>query len=340
MRRWISRLAGATLIVASFTAGWVLLELQSFLRSPLAVGGQAVVYEVRAGSGLIAVAHDLQRLGLLEHPRLLVWYARWHGEADRIRAGEYLIEPQLTPRGLLDKLLGGDVLHHNITIPEGWTFRQMLAAVRAHDKIRQTLTGDDEREIMARLGYPGQHPEGRFFPDTYQFPAGTTDVALLQHAYQEMQRRLEQAWQGRDPSLPLATPYEALILASIVEKETGSPDERARIAGVFVRRLQRNMRLQTDPTVIYGLGAGFDGNLRRRDLEADTPYNTYTRAGLPPTPIALPGAAALHAALHPAPGDELYFVARGDGTHQFSASFDEHAAAVKDYQLNNGSRRK
>jgi UPF0755 protein len=193
---------------------------------------------------------------------------------------------------------------------------------------------------MAQLGLSGEHPEGRFFPDTYQFPAGTTDVAVLQHAYAEMQRHLEQAWQGRAAGLPLANPYEALILASIVEKETGSPGERTRIAGVFIRRLQKNMRLQTDPTVIYGLGADFDGNLRRRDLETDSPYNTYMRAGLPPTPIALPGAAALHAALHPAPGDELYFVSRGDGTHHFSANFDEHTAAVRNYQLNNGRARK
>jgi UPF0755 protein len=339
MRRWISKTLGVALVATSFAAGWVLLELQSFLRSPLADGGASVSYEVKSGSGLIAVARDLQRLGLLEHPHFLVWYARWRG-ADRIKAGEYLIEPQLTPPRLLDKLLSGEVIRYTLTIPEGWTFSQMLAAVRAHEKIRRTLTADDGQEIMAQLGFPGQHPEGRFFPDTYLFPAGTTDFALLQHAYEQMQQLLEGAWQEREPGLPLASPYEALILASIVEKETGSPDERARISGVFVRRLQKNMRLQTDPTVIYGLGAGFDGNLRRRDLETDSPYNTYMRAGLPPTPIALPGAAALHAALHPAPGDELYFVSRGDGTHHFSASFDAHVAAVKKYQLNNAQVRK
>jgi UPF0755 protein len=339
MRKWIAKLLGVVLIVASFTAGWVLLEWQSFLHTPLASGGQAVSYEVKPGAGLITVARDLGRLGLIEHPHFLVWYARWRGE-DRIKAGEYLIESQLTPTRLLDRLLSGDVIRYTLTIPEGWTFSQMLAAVRGHDKIRRTLHTDDGREIMVQLGLPGEHPEGRFFPDTYQFPAGTTDVAVLQHAYAEMQRHLEQAWQGRAAGLPLANPYEALILASIVEKETGSPGERTRIAGVFIRRLQKNMRLQTDPTVIYGLGADFDGNLRRRDLETDSPYNTYMRAGLPPTPIALPGAAALHAALHPAPGDELYFVSRGDGTHHFSANFDEHTAAVRNYQLNNGRARK
>jgi UPF0755 protein len=232
--------------------------------------------------------------------------------------------------------VNGDVIRYTLTIPEGWTFDQMLAAIRTQGKLRQTLTATDDEGVMRQLGYPGQHPEGRFFPDTYEFVAGTTDTSLLQRAYEEMQRHLEEEWRDRAPGLPLDTPYQALILASIVEKETGNPAERARIAGVFVRRLQKNIRLQTDPTVIYGLGAAFDGNLRRRDLTTDSPYNTYMRAGLPPTPIALPGLAALHAALHPAAGDELYFVSRGDGSHHFSASLDEHVAAVRNYQLNNG----
>lgn len=335
MQKWIAKILGVTLIVASFTAGWILLELQTFLQSPLATAGQAVHYDVKAGTGLIAVAHDLQRLGLIDHPHYLVWYARWRGGADRIKAGEYLIDPQMTPPQLLDKLLSGDVIRYSLTIPEGWTFSQMVTAVRTHEKLKHSLNTADGREIMAQLGYSDEHPEGRFFPDTYLFTAGTTDLVLLRHAYLEMQRHLEQEWRGRAPGLPLETPYQALILASIIEKETGSPDERDKIAGVFTRRLQKNMRLQTDPTVIYGLGAGFDGNLRRRDLETDSPYNTYMRPGLPPTPIALPGAAALHAALHPAPGDELYFVARGDGRHYFSASIDEHNTAVKTYQLNN-----
>lgn len=340
MRNRLAKILGAALIVASFAAGWILLDLQTFLNQPLVRSGQSALYEVRPGTGLITVARDLHRMGMLEHPRYLVWYARWRGGADRIKAGEYLIEAPMTPAALLDKMERGDVMRYSLTIPEGWSFGQMLAAVRAHEKVRHTLDTEDGAVVMKRLGHPGQHPEGRFFPDTYLFPAGTTDVDLLQYAYQAMERRLEQEWRDRAPGLPLETPYQALILASIIEKETGSADERARIAGVFIRRLQKNMRLQTDPTVIYGLGAGFDGNLRRRDLTADTPYNTYTRAGLPPTPIALPGGAALHAALHPAPGDELYFVARGDGTHHFSASFDEHSGAVRDYQLNGGRGRK
>lgn len=340
MRSWLPKILGVMLIVVSFTTGWILIDLQGFLNRPLVQNGQSVLYEVRPGSGLISVARDLGRLGLVEHPYYLVWYARWRGSADRIKAGEYLIEDLMTPALLLDKMEQGDVMRYSLTIPEGWSFRQMLAAVRAHEKIRHTLDTGDGAAIMERLGHPGEHPEGRFFPDTYLFPAGTTDLALLQYAYAAMERRLEQEWRDRAPDLPLETPYQALVLASIVEKETGSADERPRIAGVFIRRLQKNMRLQTDPTVIYGLGAQFDGNLRRRDLEADTPYNTYTRAGLPPTPIALPGGDALHAALHPAPGNELYFVSRGDGTHHFSASFDEHAGAVRDYQLNGGRGRK
>jgi UPF0755 protein len=334
MQRWIAKIIGVTLIAASFSLGWLLLELEDFVRDPIGRAGPAAQYEVKAGAGLITVARDLQRLGLIEHPHYLVWYARWRGGADHIKAGEYLIDPALTPAQLLDKFASGDVIRYTLTIPEGWTFDQMLAAIRAHDKLRHTLTAADDPGIMAQLGYPDQHPEGRFFPDTYEFVAGTTDVALLQHAYGEMQRHLDEEWRGRAAELPLETPYQALILASIVEKETGNPGERARIAGVFVRRLQQNIRLQTDPTVIYGLGAAFDGNLRRRDLTTDSPYNTYMRAGLPPTPIALPGLAALHAALHPAAGDELYFVARGDGTHYFSASLDEHLNAVRNYQLN------
>jgi UPF0755 protein len=336
MQRWLAKIIGVTLIAASFALGWLLLELEDFVRDPIGRAGPAAQYEVKAGAGLITVARDLQRLGLIEHPHYLVWYARWRGSADRIRTGEYLIDPALTPAQLLDKFVNGDVIRYTLTIPEGWTFDQMLAAIRTQGKLRQTLTATDDEGVMRQLGYPGQHPEGRFFPDTYEFVAGTTDTSLLQRAYEEMQRHLEEEWRDRAPGLPLDTPYQALILASIVEKETGNPAERARIAGVFVRRLQKNIRLQTDPTVIYGLGAAFDGNLRRRDLTTDSPYNTYMRAGLPPTPIALPGLAALHAALHPAAGDELYFVSRGDGSHHFSASLDEHVAAVRNYQLNNG----
>jgi UPF0755 protein len=279
------------------------------------------------------VARELERQGHIDHPRYLVWYARGQGRADSIVAGEYLLAPGMTPIALLDKITAGDVVRYTVTIPEGWTFRQLLDALRSEEKLQHTVNGLDHSAIMAALGYPGESPEGRFFPNTYQFVAGTTDVALLRHAHQAMQDQLEKAWAERAPDLPLTTPYQALILASIIEKETAIPEERSRIAGVFIRRLQRNMRLQADPTVIYGVGLDFSGRLRKRDLLSDTPYNTYPRAGLPPTPIALPGAGALRAAVNPEPGNEIYFVARGDGSHYFSASLDDHQAAVRKYQL-------
>ena len=216
---------------------------------------------------------------------------------------------------------------------EGWNFKQVLAAVSGHEALKHTLKGLTDGEIMARLGHPGEHPEGRFYPDTYKFPRGTTDAAFLERAYQSMSRLLAEEWGKRDPDLPLKTPYEALILASIVEKETGVADERSEIAGVFVRRLRKGMKLQTDPTVIYGMGDNFKGNIRRRDLKQDTPYNTYVHTGLPPTPISMPGSAAIRAVLHPAPGKSLYFVARGDGSHYFSKSLAEHNRAVRKFQL-------
>lgn len=339
MRKWFPKLLGVALIVASFTLGWILIDFQQFLRDPVAPLEAARTYTVAPGAGLIAVARDLERQGLIRHPRYLLWYARWRGVADDIKAGEYLIAPETTPPQFLDKLSRGDVIQYSLTIPEGWTFAQLMAAVNRHEKLVHTLADRDAAEIMAALGLPGQHPEGRFFPDTYYFAAGTTDVAFLRRAHQAMEERLAAEWADRAPGLPYKTPYEALILASIIEKETAVPEERRRIAGVFVRRLQRGMRLQTDPTVIYGLGEDYDGNLRRRDLRTDSPYNTYLRRGLPPTPIALPGAAALHAALHPEPGDALYFVARGDGTHHFSATVAEHNAAVKSYQLDRRTTR-
>ncbi len=332
MKNRLTKILGAMLIVASFAAGWILLDLQAFLNRPLVQDGQSTLYEVRPGTGLITVARDLRRMGLLEHPRYLVWYARWRGGADHIKTGEYLIEASMTPAALLDRMERGDVMRYSLTIPEGWSFEQMLAAVRAHEKVRHTLDTGNGAAVMERLGHPGESPEGRFFPDTYLFPAGTTDLALLQYAYQAMEQRLEQEWRDRAPDLPLETPYQALILASIIEKETGRDQDRAQVAAVFINRLRLGMPLQTDPTVIYGLGDAFDGDLRKRDLLADTPYNTYTRRGLPPTPIAMPGLASLQAALHPAASDALYFVARGDGSSHFSRTLADHNQAVRRYQ--------
>lgn len=328
------RFLGVAIIAASFGLGWLLMDFQHFLQTPLRQLDEPEGYVVAPGSGLIAVSRDLQARGHLEHPLYLVWYARWRGDADSIVAGEYLLQPGMRPGELLDQLTRGDVMRYTLTVPEGWTFRQLLSAVHRHEKIVNTLSPDlDEEGIMAALGHPGVHPEGRFFPDTYQFIAGTTDVVLLRRAYEAMETLLQRVWAERAPDLPLATPDEALILASIIEKETGAAEERGRIAGVFIRRLRLNMRLQTDPTVIYGLGEEYGGRLRIRDLRRDTPYNTYTRRGLPPTPIALPGAESLRAAVNPADGDEIFFVSRGDGTHYFSSTLELHERAVRKYQL-------
>ncbi len=333
MKHWLVRTGIAIVAGVVMVAAILYYDYQRFLTSPLSGVEAPLQYDVAPGSGLITVARELEALGHLERPRWLVWHARLRGRADSIHAGEYLLTPGMTPPDLLHKLETGDVIRYALTIPEGWTFRQMLAAIRDHDKLRWTLEDATDDDIMAAIGAPGEHPEGRFFPDTYHFVANTPDVTLLRRAYQAMEQRLAQEWERRSGGLPIDNPYEALILASLIEKETGAPEERHRIAGVFVRRLETNMRLQTDPTVIYGLGDRFGGRITRSDLRTDTPYNTYTRRGLPPTPIALPGAASLRAALHPEDGDELFFVSRGDGTHHFSATLAEHERAVRKYIL-------
>ena len=301
------------------------------LNADLPIPAQGAWLEVASGTPLRRVTAELAQRKLLEHPLLLDVYARLRGDATRIRAGEYQLLPGLTPLSLVDKLVSGQVYLHQLTIVEGWRFADLLAVVRADTAIRAGSL--DGAAIMAELGEPGVHPEGQFFPDTYSFPRGTTDLELLRTAHQAMRDHLAKAWDNRDPSSQLRDPYEALILASIIEKETALPAERKLISGVFQQRLKRGMRLQTDPTVIYGIGESFDGNLRRQDLERDTPYNTYTRAGLPPTPIALPGTASLEAAVQPQATDALYFVAtgRGDGSHAFSATLEEHDRAVRDY---------
>src|SRR4051812_18234872 len=301
------------------------------LHAALPIPPEGAWLEVSTGTPLRRVTAELAQRRLLEHPLLLDVYARWRGDATRIRAGEYQLLPGLTPLSLVDKLVSGQVYLHQLTIVEGWRFADLLAAVQANTAIRAGSL--DGAQIMAELGEPGVHPEGEFFPDTYFFPRGTTDIELLRTAHQAMRERLAKAWDGRDPGTQLRDAYEALILASIIEKETALPSERKLISGVFQQRLKRGMRLQTAPAVIYGIGETFDGNLRRQDLERDTPYNTYTRGGLPPTPIALPGNASLEAAVQPQATDALYFVAtgRGDGSHAFSATLEEHDRAVRDY---------
>ena len=298
--------------------------------------------DVPRGAALGTLLRDWQRAGFLTSTRQRVYlslFARATGQARRIRAGEYELGPGMRPIDLTALLVSGKIVLHELRLVEGWRFEEALAAVRQHAALQQTLPQADAAALMVAIGHGTLHPEGRFYPDTYHFPRGTTEVAFLKRAFDTMQATLDQEWAARDAGLPYRGPDDALTMASIVERETGAVAERAEIAGVFVRRLQKGMRLQTDPSVIYGLGAAFDGNLRKRDLLADTPYNTYTRGGLPPTPICLPGRAALHAALHPAPGKTLYFVSRGDGSHYFSETMTEHAAAVRKFQLKRRSAR-
>jgi UPF0755 protein len=316
--------------------------LQQFLQTPLALPAKPYTLEVATGASLSGVAQHLASDEVLPHPAVFSLYARLSGDAARIKAGEYEIARGTTPRSLLQQLVEGRVKLHSLTVVEGWTLRELLRAVRAHPAIRQTLKLKEQTALATALGLPSEHPEGWFFPDTYHFPRGTTDREILGRAHELMKVRLTEAWQGRARDLPVKTPYEALILASIVEKETALDRERAQIAGVFSRRLERGMKLQTDPTVIYGLGEAFNGNLTRRHLERDTPYNTYTRAGLPPTPIGMPGESSLLAALHPDASDTLYFVASGadDGSHTFTSTLKEHNAAVKRYLVELREREK
>ena len=335
LRRWLAGGLLLALLAALLAAALLYSNYQRFRQQPLNVPGDGLLYEFSSGATLSRLAHDLAERGVIEQPRFLTLLGRQLDVAHRLQAGEYRLRSDMTPDDLLTMLASGETEQYSLAVIEGQTFRELLATVRANEVIDTTLQTDDPAEIMSRLGYPGEHPEGRFLPDTYHFPRGTTDIEFLQRAYQAMDRQLAAAWAGREEGLPLKDPYEALILASIVEKETGRADERARIAGVFIQRLRKGMRLQTDPTVIYGMGDAFDGNIRRRDLRTDTPYNTYTRDGLPPTPIALPGLAALQAVMHPDENGYLYFVARGDGlgSHYFSRTLEEHNMAVKKYQL-------
>jgi UPF0755 protein len=283
--------------------------------------------------GIVLDLYDRGRLANVRQGLYLELYARYTGDAGRIKAGEYGMRPGMTAFDALALWISGKVVTYELRVVEGSRFDNALAQLLAHPQIRKTLTSTDSAEVMRAIGREGQHPEGRFFPDTYVFPRDTTDVAILKRAFDAMDAALASEWATRDGDLPYASPEQALVMASIIEKETGLASERAQIAGVFVRRLRLGMRLQTDPTVIYGLGAEFDGNLRKRDLLAANPYNTYLNSGLPPTPICLPGRAAIHAALHPAAGDTLFFVSRGDGSHEFSATLQQHEDAVRRYQL-------
>ena len=322
------------LLGGALLGGWWVVEKElQALERPLNLETGDLHLVVTAGMTLSDVTEDLGNQGILSSPRGLVWYARWHDLARQIKAGEYIAASGSTPLQLLSLLIEGKVIQWSFTIIEGWTFRQLRERLTANQHLVHTLTGLDDTAVMAKLGHKDDHPEGWFYPDTYHFPEGTTDVEFLRRALNATRKNLTSEWEKRDPDLPYVSAYDALIMASIIERETGAAPERPKIAGVFVRRLRKGMRLEADPTVIYGLGESFDGNITRAHLKQSTPYNTYVRRGLPPTPIAMPSGAAVHAALHPEPGHELFFVAKGDGTHYFSVTYAEHQKAVQEYQL-------
>lgn len=332
-RMWPRMLLLLVLLAAAATAvlGWN--DYHRFSVAPLDVTSQQDSIDISRGTSFKGIVAELQRHGLsTANP----WYWRLLAEqmqvAGKLHAGEYALTPGITPRQLLLDMAAGKVVQRNFTIVDGWTFTELRQALAHAEKLKHDSATLDDATIMQKIGAAGEAPEGRFLPETYAYVKGDGELDLLRRSHAAMVKTLAALWPGRDKDLPLATPYDALILASIVEKETGRADERARIAGVFVRRLRDHMLLQTDPSVIYGMGASYAGNIRKSDLTTDTPYNTYTRAGLPPTPIALPGKPAIEAALHPAPGDALYFVARGNGAHVFANTLTEHNRNVDCYQ--------
>ncbi len=314
------------LLSLSAVIGWCVWALTQ----PLPIDGERIV-EVQRGASLARTLRALESEGVLERPELLRSWARIHGSAGAIHAGEYRLQPGMTPLAMLDDFVAGRVMRRHFTLVEGWRFSELREALATAPRLRHDTADLSDAEIMVHLGRPEVAPEGRFFPDTYDYLAGQSDLAVLRRAMLRMDQILAREWQGRSFGLPYETPDEVLVMASVVEKETGLPSERPKVAAVFVRRLERRMRLQTDPTVIYGLGEEFGGTLTRADLRRDTPWNTYVHHGLPPTPIAMPGLASIQAALHPAETDALYFVARGDGSSHFSPNLEEHNAAVRRY---------
>ena len=332
MKQVFSLLFFISFITGGVTAWLFWHDMQTQLDAPIK-NTTPTTYTIKPGMNLQQVGEDLTEQGLFDHPYYFMFEGRLQGTESRLKAGEYLLNSGTTQRQLLEQFVAGKVVQHSLTLIEGWSYKQIMHAVNNDEVLVKTLSDTDIKTVMTALGYPDVHPEGRFYPDTYHFPSGMTDAAFLQRAYEKTVHILEQEWQQKEEGLPYKTIDEALIMASIIEKETAVPAERAAIAGVFVRRLQKGMKLQTDPTVIYAMGDDYHGNIRRKDLKIDSPYNTYVYAGLPPTPIALPGVEAIHAALHPEQGDALYFVAKGDGSHHFSKTLKEHNRAVAKYQL-------
>ena len=338
MPRLVYKFFALAILVGSLAVGYLWWDAKNYLNSPLLLTSDEKVIHVEQGSNLTRLLYRLQKQNVVTKPRYLLWYARLFSTPNTLHVGEYQITRSDTPLSLIEKLLSGKVKLYSLTIIEGWNFSQMMAEVNKNPVLLHKLKGLSDSRIMQEIGKQNVHPEGRFMPDTYRYPKGMSDTDILKQAYTAMENYLAKQWPDRDVGLPFKTPYEALILASIVEKETGLASERGQIAGVFVRRLQARMRLQTDPTVIYGMGKNFKGNIKRRDLKRDTPYNTYRRHGLPPTPIAMPSKEAIDAALHPVAGETLYFVSKGDGSHYFSATLKEHNNAVIKYQLKGRKR--
>jgi UPF0755 protein len=313
------------LLVGMGVAWWV--------STPILPAGQpAREFAIEPGSGVNSAVSQITDAGVPVNPTLFIVLARLSGKGGKLKAGHYEIKPGTTPLKLLDQLVRGEFAQESLVIIEGWTFRQMRQAIADHPALKHDTAAWSEQELLAKVAPGYKYAEGLFFPDTYRFAKGASELQVYRQAHAQLLRRLDKAWAARDLSLPYKSPYEALIMASIVEKETGTEADRGLIAAVFINRLKRGMLLQTDPTVIYGIGEKYDGNIRKRDLTTDTPYNTYVHVGLPPTPIALPGASALAAALNPARTDALYFVSRGDGSSHFSSNLDDHNRAVKKYQ--------
>ena len=332
MKKLLILLFAVVVLVGAGGALWLWQGLKS-LEQPIALD-EPVLMTVDSGTAYSQLARQMEHEGVVSDALWLRLYGRMNPAQTAIKAGDYELLPGMTPLGLLEAMVQGDVKLWAIQFIEGKTFDDMRAALAANERLEKVTTDWTDEQIMEAVGAADEHPEGWFYPDTYLFDSSETDLDIYKRAYTRMVSVLEEEWQSREKGLPYQSPYEALIMASIVERETGVPSERDQVAGVFVRRLQTGMRLQTDPTVIYGMGDDYDGRIRSRDLREYTPYNTYRIDGLPPTPIAMPARAAIHAALHPAEGDALYFVARGDGSHKFSRTLAEHQRAVREYQLN------
>lgn len=334
----IRRLFKLSVILLLFTSTLLTLlyhDYQLFLDTPINIKEDAI-FSIEPGMSFSALNKKLVLEKIIDESRYLEILARYSKRANKIKSGEYKLAPGILPGELLDLFVSGKTVQYPMTLLEGWQINEMLEAIKLNNVLKKKLATYNPDKLLIQLGYSGRNAEGLFFPDTYHFPRGTTDIDFLKRAYKRLQQVLEEEWQNREKNLPYKSSYEALIMASIVEKETGLANERAKIAGVFVRRLNKNMKLQTDPTVIYAMGRQFDGNIRKKDLKIDSPYNTYLYKGLPPSPISLVGREAIHAALHPDDGKDLYFVAKGDGSHYFSENLAEHNRAVIKYQLNKG----